>query len=75
MPLLSNLDEYELLTVADALRVDFYESGAVIIRQGDVGDRFYIILEGGVTVLKDDGECSECVCERARVSFALCISC
>lgn len=55
VPLLANLDQYELLKVADALRVDFYETGAVIIRQGDVGDRFYIILEGSVTVLKDDG--------------------
>ncbi len=56
VPLLANLDQYELLKIADAMSVDYYEAGAKVITQGEPGERFYIIIEGKVTVLRDDVE-------------------
>merc|ERR1719436_603954 len=47
VPLFSNIDSYEMMTIADALKVESYEkAGDQIIQQGDAGDKFYIILEG-----------------------------
>jgi len=56
VPLFSNIDSYELMTVADALRVEsFPEEDSAIITQGAVGDKFYIVLEG------------ECVAKKAFI--------
>ena len=46
--ILSNLDPWERLTVADALESVSYNDGDVIIRQGEHGDDFFIIVEGSV---------------------------
>lgn len=35
---------------------EFYSTGTKIIRQGDPGDKFYIIRGGGVTVTKKNGQ-------------------
>ena len=43
--LTESLDEWEKLTVADALEPVQFQDGAVIMRQGDPGEEFYIILE------------------------------
>ena len=40
-----NLDKWERLTVADALEPVQFEDGQEIVRQGEPGDDFYIILE------------------------------
>lgn len=48
--LLSSLNKYERLTVADALRPCSFEDGDVIVRQGDPGDEFFIVEKGNVTV-------------------------
>lgn len=41
------LDHWERLTVADALEPCSFEHGTVIVKQGDPGDVFYIIVEVG----------------------------
>jgi cAMP-dependent protein kinase regulator len=46
VPILSQLTEYEILTIADALQEETFTDGAVICKQGDAGDTFYIIKEG-----------------------------
>lgn len=43
VPILEQLTEYEILTIADALVEDSYEDGDVVCTQGEVGDAFYII--------------------------------
>lgn len=48
VPILSTLTETERLTVADALRVEEFEDGDVIIRQNDPGNTFYIVNDGSV---------------------------
>jgi cAMP-dependent protein kinase regulator len=47
VPLFSNIDSYEMMTIADALKMETYpEKDTLIIKQGDVGDRFFMTLEG-----------------------------
>lgn len=53
--LLSSLDKWERLSVADALETVNFTAGDVIMKEGDAGDDFYIIEEGSasVTIAKD----------------------
>lgn len=45
--LLENMDQYEMMSMADALKVQHLEkTGEQIIKQGDAGDKFYMVLEG-----------------------------
>lgn len=50
--LLRSLELYERHKIADALESVYFEDGQEIIKQGDVGDQFYIIESGHATVLK-----------------------
>lgn len=47
---LSTLTRPERSIIADALEAVYFEDGDVIIRQGEQGDRFYIIEDGDVVV-------------------------
>ena len=41
-----NLDKWERLTVADALEAISFENKEEIVRQGEPGDDFFIIVDG-----------------------------
>jgi len=58
VPILENLDKWERLTVADALEAVNFEDQAVVVKQGEPGDDFYIIVEGNasVTQYRSEGE-------------------
>lgn len=43
VPLLESLTEYERLTIADSLESISFSKGEMIIKEGDIGDNFYII--------------------------------
>jgi len=58
VPILVNLDKYERLTIADALIPDHYSAGSEIIKEGAVGDKFFIIVSGKVKVTKGGVETS-----------------
>jgi len=59
IPLFKNMDEYEMMTIADALKTESFDSVDVqIIKQGDPGDKFFVILEG------------ECVAKKVFVAGA-----
>lgn len=49
-PLLSTLNRNEISRIADALQPVVFTAGQVIIRQGDIGDRFYIVEKGEAAV-------------------------
>lgn len=46
VPLFSSLTPYERSKIADALETHKYPAGSTIIREGDVGDKFYILESG-----------------------------
>lgn len=47
-----SLDKWERLTVADALETVTFDDGETIVKQGEAGDDFYIIVEGCAVVLQ-----------------------
>ncbi|KAL1518143.1 hypothetical protein ABEB36_001813 [Hypothenemus hampei] len=57
--ILENLDKWERLTVADALEPVSFEDGETIVRQGEPGDDFYIIVEGTAQVKQKRAEGEE----------------
>ncbi|GAB0090277.1 cAMP-dependent protein kinase type I regulatory subunit [Sergentomyia squamirostris] len=54
--ILESLDKWERLTVADALETVSFADGETIVKQGEPGDDFYIIVEGCAVVLQQKGE-------------------
>jgi len=48
VPILEHLTKYERITVADALETYSFKNGETIMKQGDPGDKFYIIVSGQV---------------------------
>jgi CRP-like cAMP-binding protein len=48
VPLLAKLSEKKLLELASVMKVQSFNDGAYIIKEGDEGSRFYIINEGEV---------------------------
>lgn len=67
VPILATMTKYERVTVADALEPATFMDGAVIVQQGDPGEKFYLIIEGEVKVTQQIGnEVSE-VADRKSV--------
>ena len=58
-PVFAHLTPRTLTQVADEMVLEEHAAGAVITRQGDPGDKFYLIRQGTVDVIVDDGATSE----------------
>lgn len=58
VPILSNMDHYERSKMADAVKETKVKNGEMIIKQGDQGDVFYILVEGSAiaTLNEQSGE-------------------
>ncbi|KAJ3028258.1 UNVERIFIED_CONTAM: hypothetical protein HDU68_002065 [Siphonaria sp. JEL0065] len=50
--LLSSLEAYERHKIADVLESQVFNEGEIVIRQGDVGEQFYIVESGEASVSK-----------------------
>ena len=48
----SNMDKYDKLSLLDGLKVVWFDKGDIIVREGDIGDLFYIVEEGHVECLQ-----------------------
>ena len=46
--LFDNLDRYEKLSLLDGLKAVWFDKGDIVVREGDIGDLFYIVAEGHV---------------------------
>jgi len=56
VPLLCNMDAYERSQLADALKIEVFGDGLVIFKQGDVGNKFYILEDGNAVATKEGQE-------------------
>lgn len=50
--ILSSIDPYELTQISDALKTVSFRPGDYVIREGEMGDVFYIIEEGEAEATK-----------------------
>ena len=50
LTLSENLDKWERLTVADALEATSFDDGSDVVKQGEPGDDFFIIVDGWVNI-------------------------
>ncbi|NUO38212.1 MAG: cyclic nucleotide-binding domain-containing protein [Gemmatimonadaceae bacterium] len=53
VPLFKDLDDTELAAVADLCREERFVSGDYIFREGESGNRLYLITEGEVRISRD----------------------
>lgn len=52
-PLFKDLDDAELGEIAELCKEERYESGVYVFREGEPGNRLYIIAEGEVRISRD----------------------
>jgi cAMP-dependent protein kinase regulator len=57
--ILSGMDSYDRITLADGLKSAEYKEGEYVIKQGDWGDVFYMIEEGEAVALKTNQDNSQ----------------
>jgi cAMP-dependent protein kinase regulator len=56
VPILSQLTEFEMMTIADALHEEYFETGDILFQEGEIGDRFYIVESGSVVCTKKSAD-------------------
>jgi len=52
--ILAEIDPYEKEQLCDSLKEEEFSQGSYIVKQGDQGDRFYIIAEGKLIAEKKE---------------------
>jgi ATP-binding cassette, subfamily B, bacterial len=55
VPLLARLSEGQLITLAESFSVEHARAGTMLVHEGDVADKFYVIARGRVEVTRDGG--------------------
>jgi putative ABC transport system ATP-binding protein len=55
LPTFATLTPAALAEVAEKMSKEQFAAGTVIVRQGDIGDKFYLIYQGSTDVIIDDG--------------------
>jgi len=68
-PLFVHLTPRTLSQAADHAMHEWFPPGAVIVRQGDPGDKFYVIRKGSVDVTVSDGAASKMVATLGKGDF------
>ena len=54
VPLLKSLESYERHKIADALESVYFQDKEQVMKQGDIGDQFYLIESGTAVFYKTD---------------------
>ncbi len=68
-PVFASLSPGMLTNMAERMARETYPDGSVIIRQGDIGDKFYVIRQGTVQISADDGTGPRTLATRAEGAF------
>jgi putative ABC transport system ATP-binding protein len=68
-PLFARLTPRTLAQAADKIAIEQFAPGEAIVRQGAPGDKFYVIREGTVEVIVDDGTAPRVVAALGRGDF------
>lgn len=68
-PVFARLTPRTLTEVADQMVAETHPAGAVIVRQGDPGDKFYVIRSGSVDVIVDENGKRRTVATLGRGDF------
>merc|ERR1711892_311177 len=66
VPTFVDLPEETLIKIADVLEEYTYKEGEYIIRQGAIGDTFFIISKGRVKVTREEGRTANIVADDAE---------
>jgi CRP-like cAMP-binding protein len=53
IPLFAGLSEADFSTLGQSTRLEVYDAGHIILREGRVGAAFYVIVSGKVEVIKE----------------------
>ena len=61
VPIFSNLDEKQISFIATKMRNKKYSKSDIILMEDEVGDTFFIILEGSVKVTRDSEDGREVI--------------
>lgn len=70
VPLMKSLASYDLMQLADCLQPHPFKEGDRVIRQGEVGDTFYIVEDGELEALKSvDGAAEQVVMTYKKGGF------
>lgn len=56
VPLLKDLNKFEKQSVADSMESVEYQANQTVMKQGDAGNDFYIVVQGSLKVFKDGKE-------------------
>jgi len=59
VPLFARLPEHEIESIASCLQEQRFTAGWLLFREGEVGDKFYIVLQGRIAVIKGMDQPSE----------------
>ncbi|QDZ22903.1 cGMP-dependent protein kinase [Chloropicon primus] len=54
LPTFATLDDFEVMDVIDSFEVETVKKGELIIKKGDIGDKFYFIKTGECVVMDKD---------------------
>ncbi len=73
VPLLAGLDAYDRSAMADCLLELSFDAGQAVIRQGDAGDAFYLLLEGDAAAVVADAAAPGGVKEVMQYTAVRCV--
>lgn len=67
--ILNELNSYERQKLTDCMQTETYQKDSVIIKQGDMGDKFYFVEEGNCIATKGEGDDEKTVFQYAENDY------
>lgn len=58
IPFFAQLGEEDLLSIVENVTMDYFQAGHTIFKEGELGDKMYVIKSGQVEVLRNNAQIS-----------------